>query len=329
MKTGAVILAAGHHVSEESFQPLMAVGGTTIIRRIIIMLKQADIDPIVVITGRNGDQIEKHISKMRTICLRNTDYESTQMFDSILMGLNYIEDLCDRTLILPVKYPLFLGDTIEKLLNTDAVAACPIYDGRRGHPVLISKKLIPALLLYDGTRGLGGALRQESINPLVKEIPVEDQGITLSIETDDDRAKIHSHFRKIPVHSVMHLYLEGDEIFFGPGIAQFLTLVDHTGSMQTACRQMHMSYSKGWKIVKDAEKQMGFPLLFTKSGGSDGGFSQLTPKSKDYLTRYLAMEKELDMEAKRLFQKHFGTDIGTNIGKDIGKDNRSDDEGTQ
>ena len=67
-----------------------------------------------------------------------------------------------------------------------------------------------------------------------------------------------------------------------------------------------MSYSKGWKIIKDAEKQMGFPLLITKSGGSDGGFSQLTQKSKDYLTRYLAMEKELEQEAKRLFNRYFG-----------------------
>lgn len=308
MKTGAVILAAGHNVSEESFQPMMKVGGTTVIRRIIILLKQADVDPIVVITGRNGDQIEKHISKMRTICLRNPDYETTQMFDSILLGLNYIEDLCDRVLILPVKYPLFLGDTIEALLRTESPAACPIYGGKRGHPILISKALIPTLLRYDGTRGLGGALRQSSINSMVQEIPVKDQGITLSIETDDDCEKSYNHSRRIPLHCVSHLYLEGDDIFFGPGIAQFLTLIDHTGSMQTACRQMHMSYSKGWKIIKDSEKQMGFPLLFTKSGGSDGGFSQLTPKSKDYLTRYLSMEKELDIEAKRLFQKYFGTD---------------------
>lgn len=314
MKTGAVILAAGHNVTDETFQPLMTIGGTTVIRRIIILLKQADVDPIVVITGRNGDQIEKHISKMRTICLRNTNYETTQMFDSIRMGLNYIEDLCDQVLVLPVKYPMFLGDTIEKLLKTGSPAACPIYAGKRGHPVLISKELIPMLLHYDGSRGLGGALRQESVNPLVKEIPVEDQGITLSIETDDDCEKNYNHFRRIPIHSVIHLYLEGDEIFFGPGIAQFLSLIDHTGSMQTACRQMHMSYSKGWKIIKDAEKQMGFPLLLTKSGGSDGGFSQLTPKSKDYLTRYLAMEKELDMTAKRLFQKYFGKDNSSNEG---------------
>ncbi len=306
MKTGAVIIAAGHNLSQENFQPLMPIGETTVIRRIIIMLKQAEIDPIVIITGRDGDQVEKHVSKMRTICLRNEEYQTTQMFDSVRMGLNYVEDLCSQVLILPVKYPLFLENTVKQLLQTKEKAACPVYNGRRGHPVLLSTSLIPSLLRYDGPGGLNGALRQDSINSSIEEIPVNDQGISLSIETEEDCRLRYDRTRKIPVHSVSQLYLEGDDIFFGPGIAQFLSLVDHTGSMQTACRQMHMSYSKGWHIVKDAEKHLGFPLLLTQSGGADGGFSQLTPKSKDYLTRYLAMEQELDQEAKRLFQKYFG-----------------------
>jgi len=75
--------------------------------------------------------------------------------------------------------------------------------------------------------------------------------------------------------------------------------------MQTACRQMHMSYTKGWKILKEAERQLGYPLLVTQSGGAEGGFSQLTPKSKDFLDRYLRMEKELRMEGERLYKKYF------------------------
>lgn len=303
--TGAVICAAGHRYQQSVFQPLLPLGKTTIIRRIIITLKQCDISPIIVITGKNAEELEKHISRMRVICLRNESYETTQMYDSLCMGLNYIEDLCDRVLFLPVKYPMFLQDTIEKLLKTEKKAACPVYQNRRGHPVLLSTALIPHLLRYSGNEGLRGALRQESLNAQVEEIPVEDQGIIQAIEHDGDALRSYSHSRKIPTHSVSQLYLESEDIFFGPGIAQFLSLVDHTGSMQTACKQMHMSYSKGWHIVKDAEKHLGFPLLITKSGGSDGGSSELTPKSRDYLSRYLAMEHELQQIAKDLFQKYF------------------------
>ena len=42
----------------------------------------ASIDPIVVVTGFQADQLEKHISGLRVICLRNPDYGETQMYDS-------------------------------------------------------------------------------------------------------------------------------------------------------------------------------------------------------------------------------------------------------
>ncbi len=300
MKTGAIIPAAGHRSGSPVFRPLLPVGGTTAIRRIIITLQQAGVDPIVVITGLDGEQLEKHVARMGVICLRNEEYGQTDMFYSVGMGLRYIEGLCDRVLILPLKNPLFLADTIERLLQCDGQAVCPVYQGRRGHPVLISGELIPRILEYDGPGGLRGALRQEEIRALVEEIPVDDQGIIVPIEEEEKRES------RISLHSVCRLYVEGEEIFFGPGIAQFLRLVDHTGSMQTACRQMHMSYSKGWKIVRNAQKQLGFPLLHTRSGGADGGFSQLTPKCREFLRNYLTMEAELAAESRRLFAKYFG-----------------------
>ena len=142
---------------------------------------------------------------------------------------------------------------------------------------------------------------------VLEEIPVDDRGIIQAVETDEDCAMAMSgNHGKLPLHSRMSLYLECDEVFFGPGIAQFLSLIDHTGSMQTACKQMHMSYSKGWKIMKTAERELGYPLLITQSGGAEGGFSQLTPKTKDFLNRFLQMEQEMNSHASRLFEKYFG-----------------------
>jgi len=248
-------------------------------------LKRSGVDPVVVITGKDAKELEKHISKLRVICLRNENYENTQMFDSICTGLNYIEDLCDQVLILPVKFPMLLTETIKKVMDSSWLASCPVFDGRRGHPVMISKELIPALLSYDGRQGLWGAFIE-------------------SIETDADDAENYDTGRA-SMHPAANLFLECDEIFFGPGIAQFLVLIEHNGSMQTACRQMNMSYSKGWKIIKEAEKQLGYPLLITRSGGAEGGFSQLTPKTKDFLNRFLSMEKELNEKTEELFIKYF------------------------
>lgn len=304
MKTGAIISAAGQKISDSPFNPLLPIGSTTVIRRIIMTLKRAGVDPIVIITGKDAKELEKHISKMRVICLRNEDYENAQMFDNICTGLNYIEDLCNRVLILPAKFPMLLPETIKKIMNSSKPAACPVYEGRRGHPVMIQNERIPAILTYSGNRGLRGALRQKEIDSLIDEIPVDDMGIIETIEKDEICGK-HRNIGLASMHAAAKLFLECDEIFFGPELAQFLMLIEHTGSMQTACRQMNMSYSKGWKIMKVAEKQLGYPLLITQSGGADGGFSQLTPKTKDFLNRFLKMEQELNKNTEELFLKYF------------------------
>lgn len=313
MRTGAVVVAAGHKSSVSSFSPMLPIGDSTVIRRIIITLKRSGIDPVVVVTGKQGDEVEKHIAGLRVICLRNQNYGNTQMYNSICLGLNYIEDLCDRVFILPAKFPMFLPETIKRMMDMDAQVVCPVFEGRRGHPVLVSSNIIGKLLNYKGEKGLRGALRQVDVDRCAWEVEVEDQGIILAVETDEDRAQSNLDNERLDIFPQIQLTLERDEGFFGPSVAQFLSLIDHTGSMQAACRQMHMSYTKGWKILKAAEKQLGYPLLITQSGGAEGGSSLLTPKAKDFLVRFLGMEKELREDAQKLYQKYFSMEDQTGL----------------
>ena len=58
----------------------------------------------------------------------------------------------------------------------------------------------------------------------------------------------------LPLRPSVRFRLAKGDTFFGPGVAEFLILVDQSNSMQTACKEMEMSYSKGWKIIKKAEQ---------------------------------------------------------------------------
>lgn len=305
MKTGALIIAAGEEKEQKEFRPMLPVGDSTVIRRIIITMQQAGIDPVVVVTGNHGDELEKHISRLRVICLRNRDYENTQMFYSICMGLKYIEDLCDRVFVLPAKFPMFLPVTVRRMMDCRGAAVCPVLNGRRGHPVLLTREIIGQITAYEGDYGLRGALRQPEVEKQVEEITVEDEGIIQAVETKEDCIRPSMEQKKIQIHPQVQLQFERNEGFFGPEMSQFLGLIDHTGSMQTACRQMHMSYTKGWNLLKEAERQLGFPLLVTRSGGAEGGFSQLTPKAADMLERYRNMEQRLREESVRFFREYF------------------------
>ena len=95
MKTGAVIVAAGMSSRMGDFKPMLKMGSISIVQRIIANFQHADVFPIVVVTGFRADELEKHISKLGVISVRNNSYEETEMFDSAKLGFDFIKpELC-------------------------------------------------------------------------------------------------------------------------------------------------------------------------------------------------------------------------------------------
>ena len=98
-----------------------------------------------------------------------------------------------------------------------------------------------------------GALRELQARGVVKRISVEDTGILQSIDRFETELNAAAQKEeKIPIHPHLSLSLRRNDEFFGPSMAQFLVLINHTGSIQNACRQMHISYTKGWSMIREA-----------------------------------------------------------------------------
>jgi molybdenum cofactor cytidylyltransferase len=89
---------------------------------------------------------------------------------------------------------LFLGDMPEvpaevlaplaRALAGGATAAAPVYAGRRGHPVLVSRALFSALASLRGDRGAGAIL--EGLGPALALVPAADEGVLFDIDTPQD-----------------------------------------------------------------------------------------------------------------------------------------------
>lgn len=104
--------------------------------------------------------------------------------------------------------------------------------------------------------------------------------------------------------------LAKDGIFFGPGKARLMEYIEKTGSMQEACLEMGLSYSKGARMIKTAEKQLGFNLLERRIGGSGGGGSRLTDEGRDLLNKYRQLTLRVQEDADRAFEEIFGNSKG-------------------
>lgn len=92
---------------------------------------------------------------------------------------------------------------------------------------------------------------------------------------------------------------------FGPGIVEILKLVDQNQSLAASYKIMGLSSSKGWKLIKRAEDDLGFELIESTTGGKGGGHSSLTEEGREILGKYQAFIRDLSVEADKLFAKHF------------------------
>ena len=68
---------------------------------------------------------------------------------------------------------------------------------------------------------------------------------------------------------------------------------------------MGLSYSKGTRMIKKAEKELGYKLLERWTGGYGGGGSRLTKEGSDLLQKYKEFALQVEIEADRVFQEIF------------------------
>lgn len=112
---------------------------------------------------------------------------------------------------------------------------------------------------------------------------------------------------------VVKLRLAKEGIFFGPGAAQLMECIEETGSIQEACAKMELSYSKGSRIIKNTEKELGFKLLERWTGGTGGGGSRLTAEGRKLLKCYEELTEKVQESAEAIFAECFAKEAGSDI----------------
>ena len=80
----------------------------------------------------------------------------------------------------------------------------------------------------------------------------------------------------------IRLYLAPDA-WLGPGKADLLELIDTTGSISEAGRQIGMSYKRAWTLVEELNRIFANPLVERVRGGAGGGGARLTPAGREVL----------------------------------------------
>ena len=303
MTNAALIVAAGMSSRMGDFKPMLNIGSISIAQRVVATFQQAGVEKIVMITGYNATLLERHLAGNGIVFLRNEEFRTTQMFDSVRIGLRYLKGKCDRVLFTPVDIPLFTAATVRALLETDAPLACPAVDGETGHPTLIAASLFGRILSDSGSDGLRGAL--ERCGAGMTLLPVEDRGILHDADTPEDYKALLKFHNEQLVRPVLSVSLAREKVFFDSRAAMLLQLIDETQSVRSACQRIQVSYSSGWNVIRTLESQLSRTLIRRSQGGKGGGKSSLTEDGKLLLERYEAFSEALRDQAGVLFDDYF------------------------
>lgn len=88
---------------------------------------------------------------------------------------------------------------------------------------------------------------------------------------------------------------EGGKSFLGSGRVTLLELIDKEGSISKAAKEMGMSYKAAWDAVDAMNNLSTEPLVARSTGGKGGGGTTLTPKGKQTVEVFKALEKKYSL----------------------------------
>lgn len=190
MKFYGLILAAGFSSRMGRLKALLPLDGCTVLSSCIRLLVDGGASDVFVVTGHKADKVGPEARALGMHDVFNPDFEKG-MFSSIKAGVKALPEDTTAFMVLPVDIPLVRSSTVRALTfdyssePTDIIYPC--FKGERGHPPLISAKLIPEILNHDGNGGLRAILEKHEQNARDRDMP--DIGILRDMDTPEDYEK--------------------------------------------------------------------------------------------------------------------------------------------
>lgn len=177
-----IILAGGYSSRAKTNKMVLMYQGLPIICNVIENMKDV-CENIIVVTGHYHDEVleaVKHYSFVKVV--KNYEYDQG-MFSSVKTGVKAVNN---DFFLTPGDYPLIKMNTYQKLLDVDGDIRVPTFNGRKGHPIFISKGLIESLI----NESTESNLKVFRDNHEVTYVETLDEGILIDVDTMSDYLRI-------------------------------------------------------------------------------------------------------------------------------------------
>lgn len=200
----AVVLAAGMSSRCPAYKMTLPLCDHTLIEYTIAALAPW-VDRVWVVTGWRGETVRTALASHAQVCCIHNDEYSTGMFSSVRVGLAATR--ASRVFVQPGDIPLVSGAVYSALLESDRPVAIPVYRGHKGHPVLLRREVVEAVLRAPADSNL-----REALSPWGYDaVTVDDEGILLDVDTMADYQRLVDRSRHA-VGSPPNLHPDNDPL---------------------------------------------------------------------------------------------------------------------
>lgn len=193
----AIVLAAGLSSRMGEPKPLIRLAGRPLLAMVLDAVRHSRAAGIVVVLGAASERVRKEVGLEGARVVTNPEY-AAGMSTSIRSGLRAAGSDATAFLFVLGDEPLVTSSTIDALIDrhraTRARIVVPVYRGARGNPVLLHRSLAGEIERITGDTGCRPIVASHADE--VVEVPVDDPGILIDIDTPEDVRGVESALAK-------------------------------------------------------------------------------------------------------------------------------------
>jgi len=182
----AIILAAGRSTRMGGPNKLLAeLEGMKLVRIATEQALASKASEVIVVTGHQAELVEQALDGLKVKFVRNPDFAGG-LASSVKAGIAAVPEKADGAVICLGDMPLIDAHLIDRLVEAFApdrgnLIVVPVADGRRGNPVVWSRRFFSELMTLDGDIGARHLIAKHG--EAVAEVPVDGESAFLDIDT--------------------------------------------------------------------------------------------------------------------------------------------------
>lgn len=181
-----IVLAAGRSTRMGQQKLLMPFGASTMIDGVAACIAASGCDPVIVVTGSDDRAVRAAVRTPEIEFVQNPDVDRG-MISSIRCGVEVAPNASAYLVALGDMPQVSVGVVKQILTNhggSRTAITIPIYDDRRGHPIIVGAEHRDAILTKYDDQGLRGLMRDQTDS--VQTVSVDTSGILVDLDTPED-----------------------------------------------------------------------------------------------------------------------------------------------